>query len=89
MNDRSDLRLSPRIRYRSVGDEGVVVHMDRAEVSVLNTTGLRVLELLKELGSVDAVTEALSREYGVDPNEAAEHVEAFLAEIQGLGLIEE
>jgi hypothetical protein len=79
--NRARLGLNPRVRYRAVGDDGVVVQMDSARVLVLNEVGLRVVELLASGQSVDALAASLVREFDAPAAEVQADLEQFLAEL--------
>ena len=76
------LELSPRIRYRAIDDEGVVVHVDRGEVMVLNAVALRTLQLIGETGSRSAVLGRLVQEYDAPEAVLAADLDSFLGELR-------
>lgn len=74
--------LSPRVRFRAVGDEGVVVHVESGRVIVLNATGLHVVKQLEQGSRTPAqLADSLAAEFAVEPAEAGADVAAFLAEL--------
>jgi hypothetical protein len=50
-------RLAPDVRFRVVGDEGVVVRQDAGEVLVVNGVAARVLELLDPRRRTESASE--------------------------------
>ena len=84
MHDAKDgqvLSLSPEVRYRAVGDEGVVVHIDSGRVIVVNQVGLHIVMQLKNPLTHDQLIESVTTEFDVTPSQAAEDVDSFLSEL--------
>ena len=75
-NCTEPLSLTSRVRWRAVGEDGVVVHLERGRVLVVNEVGLRIVELLGEPGSRTELAKRLSDEFNV----AVEQAESDLAE---------
>lgn len=73
--------LSPRVRYRAVGDEGVVVHLDSARVIVVSEVGLRVLQALTFPSTRDALAALIADEFVVTEHQAREDVDVFLTQL--------
>ncbi len=67
MNDQTVLRRKSDIRFRLVGEEGVVVRQTEAEVLAINDVGARVLELLENEATVGELIAAMTKEYDVEP----------------------
>jgi hypothetical protein len=86
-SENDSLVLHPDVVFRAVGDEGVVVDQRRPEVMVVNHLALRVLQLIQETGSRDAVLAALESEYQVEPTVIAADMDHFLADLRGRGLV--
>lgn len=89
-NEPLDIRYrrTPDLRFRTIGDEGMVVRQRAGEVLVLNDTGIRVLELLDGEISVGALLDILADEYQVETSELRQDIQAYLAELSAAGLIE-
>jgi signal transduction histidine kinase len=85
-NDR--LTLRPQVRFRAIDGEGVIVHTERGVVIVVNTLGLRILELVREQGSRRAVVDRLSAEYDAPETTIAADLDAFLVQLCEQQLIE-
>lgn len=75
-------------RYRTIGDEGVVVRQTAGEVLVLNEIGVRVLELLEGTMPVSGLLNALDAEYEIDRPTLERDVLAYLQELVDAGVIE-
>ena len=73
--------LSPRVRFRAVGDEGVVVHLDSARVIVVSEVGLRILKALSSSTTRDSLVTVITSEYDVEEREAREDVDIFLDQL--------
>lgn len=76
------LVLTPRVRYRAVGEDGVVVHLDNGRVLVVNDVGLRIIELLAEPVSRTAIVARLTEEFEVTVERAEEDLEHYLGELE-------
>ncbi|MBK8170306.1 MAG: PqqD family protein [Sandaracinaceae bacterium] len=82
-------RLSSRCRFRVVGDEGVVVRLDGAEVVALNGIGAAMLELMRDgtrtLGDVAA---CIVERFDVDKLVAEQDASEFARELEEAGIVE-
>ena len=78
------IRLSDRLRYRAVDDEGVLVHLENGRVLVVNEVGLFVVQALgRQAMTVDQLAESVSGAFEVDTGQARVDVEAFLEKLRG------
>lgn len=82
-------RLRPDVRYQPVGDEGVVVRQEAAEVLILNEVGTRILALLDQGLAPTEMIDRLAEEFDADQERLAADLDAFLADLSAAGLIEE
>lgn len=90
-NCRSDetVRLSGRVRYRTVAGEGVMVHLARGRVLVVNQVGLHVVKSLAQRAmTVTELAEAVAHSYGIDLERARQDVVAFLDQLRAEQAIE-
>jgi len=62
----SILKLRTDVRHSRVGDEGVILRQDDAEVLVVNDVAARIVELIDSHRSLDDVIRVLEQEYEVD-----------------------
>lgn len=76
------LSLEPRVRFRAVGDEGVVVHLDSARVIVVNEVGLHVLQALSTPRTRDSLAAMIADDFVVTERRAREDVDVFLAQLE-------
>ncbi len=88
MNDGqlSAVRLDSHIRWRKVGDEGVVLNQDKSEVLVLNTLGIHVIELLGQELNTAQLNQALLPVYDVDQSTLEVDIQCFLHELVETGV---
>jgi PqqD family protein of HPr-rel-A system len=78
------ISLSRRVRYRAVGDEGVLVHMESGRVLVVNEVGLHIVEALgRQAMTIAELAESVVREFEVDAASARADVAVFLQELRG------
>jgi hypothetical protein len=80
-------RRSDRIAYRVIGGEALVMVVDRKELHRLNDVGSRVFELCDGQNSIDAIVDAIVREFVVDVPTARTDVETFITELAATGAI--
>ena len=84
INETTTFRLSSRLRYRAVGDEGVLVHLENARVLVVNETGLHVVQALgRQAMTMTELADSVAREFEVEPDQARADVIAFLDQLRG------
>lgn len=78
------VQLDSRVRYRAVGDEGVLVHLDSGRVIVINEVGLHLVQLLERPVTPEALTQSVAQSFAVSPDQAradiATYLEAMAAE---------
>jgi hypothetical protein len=77
------IALTPRLRYRCVGNEGVLVHLDTARVIVVNEVGLYIVQLLQRPMTRDALVDAIVGEFQVARLQAEQDLTHFLHELAG------
>ena len=83
------VRLSDRLRYRAVADEGVLVHLERGQVLVVNEVGLHLVEALaRQPMTVADLSESVVRAFEVEPDQARADVETFLVQLRAEDAVE-
>ena len=80
-------RLTPQARTRTIGDEGVVVLQDDAEVLIANRSGARMLELCRDGATLAVLTEMLCDEFGAPQTRAEADALAFVGELEASGAL--
>lgn len=88
MTNPDAVHLSPDIRYRTVTPEGVVVHLKRGEVVVVNELGVKILELIEKTGSRSDVIDRLSQTYDAPRDRIEADVQQFCDDMRNHGLLE-
>lgn len=83
----SCVELSEDARFRAMCGEGVVLNQALAEVLVVSPVGLRVLELMRDDGSIAAILTRLHDEYEVDEATLERDVLAFVREMVDAGTL--
>ncbi len=61
------IRVAEDVVFETLGEEMVLLHLDRGIYFGLNPVGTRIWELLTEKGTLGAVLEAMQQEYEADP----------------------
>ena len=82
------LALAPRLRYRAVGEDGVVVHLDSGRVIVVNEVGLYIIQQLKEPMTRRSLIDAIVKEFNVAAPEAEQDLEQYLQELEAEQLLQ-
>jgi Coenzyme PQQ synthesis protein D (PqqD) len=87
----SDRRLcrTTTHRYRKIGDEGVVVLLERGEVMAVNEVGALLLEHWQEERSLESAVDRIITSYAIDREAANGDVAAFADEMIALGVLDE
>ena len=75
------ISLRPRVRYRAVCDDGVLVHLETGRVIVVNEVGLRILDLLQKPIPKTDLAARITEEFDVMPDQAASDLEIFLDQL--------
>lgn len=84
----SVLKRKSDVRFRVVGEEGVVVRQEAAEVLALNGVGARVLELFDRERPLAEVIDRLMEEYEIGRAELESEVCDFVTELTAAGVLE-
>ena len=87
MPENGPLELDADIRFRAVGEEGVVVDQRSSSVLVVNAVALRVMELLREGFSAGAISKRLADEFDAEPQTISDDVGRFLDELRRRRLV--
>ncbi|MCU0290567.1 MAG: PqqD family protein [Thermoanaerobaculaceae bacterium] len=84
------IRLSGRVRFRTVAEEGVLVHLRRGQVIVVSRVGLVIVKALAQgATSAAALAELVAGEFQVELGQARRDVEAFLDQLRAEEVLEE
>ena len=87
------MKLNENFVLRQIVGSWVVVAVGKASVDFngmhrLNETGVLLWNRLKDGASAQELTDALTAEYDVSPEQAAADVDAFLQQLQKAGCLE-
>ena len=88
---RFRLRLDS-VAWSTLGEDTVLVQLDRDEIHVANGTGAVIIQSLREGATVDSLMQSLLDRFEVEPNQARADVEAFvgrLIEVNAVATVEE
>ncbi len=82
------IRLTPRVRYRSVGEDGVLVHLDNGRVIVVNEVGLHIIRQLDTPTTRKALAASIAGNFEASAEQALTDLDAFLSELDAEQAIE-
>jgi hypothetical protein len=85
----SRLRQRSDVRYRQIDGEAVVLRQDAGETLVINEAGSLILDFLAKGRSAAETANALAEAFEVSAEEALADVEAFAAELEAAGILEQ
>ena len=80
--------IPQHVVFRTFVEETVVLNLESGRYHGLNPTAGRMLELLGELGDVDAVAARVADETGESPSRVADDLREFCSSLAERGLIE-
>jgi hypothetical protein len=76
-----------RLAARKVGGEMVILAAEDSNLFVLNAVGTTIWEAADGRTSIDAIADAMSLEYDVDPATARHDVEEFVEALAEAGVL--
>src|ERR1700682_139620 len=83
----TDMKPNPNVLFKRLGDEMVLFHLDTDHFYELNGTAARFWELLHEMSDAEQARERMLEEFGVDPDQLAGEVEAFVTSLRNENLV--
>ena len=86
-NSANNLRLSPQVRHRCVGDEGVLVNLATARVVVVNRVGLAIVEQLAKPIGVDALSDFVAAKFDISNARAKQDTLAYIDALKAEQLV--
>lgn len=86
--DNEQISLTSQVRYRAVGEEGVLVHLENGRVIVVNEVGLFIVQLLGSPKSRKELADAIALEFEVSADQAESDLEQYLAELENEQVLE-
>ena len=81
--------LQPRARFRKVGEDGVVIAMDRDEVVVVNELGAFILSQLQSPTALERIADAVCAEFSVAPSVATDDCRDYLESLIDRGIVQQ
>jgi hypothetical protein len=84
----TDFRVRSDVLARRIGDEIVLVNVERDEIFALNSTGARLWELVNDGRTREEAVSQLTVEFDVTHETAAREADALLATLIRDGLIQ-
>jgi len=78
------LSLSPRVRHRMIGSQGVLVHMEQGRVMVINEVGMRIVEIMQDSSgpvTLKQLTTEITQEYDVGESQVSKDVMLFIEQM--------
>ncbi len=75
------ISLTDQVRFRAVGEDGVLVHLENGRVIVVNEIGLHIVQQLNESKTRVDLTSSIVSEFEVSIEQAETDLDAFLAEL--------
>ena len=79
--DQAILQLSSQVRYRAVGEDGVLVHIVNGRVLVVNEVGLYIVKLLERPMPRNELVTSIAAEFDVSREQAESDLEVYLSEL--------
>ena len=87
--DPEKVQLCSRLRHRTVGDEGVLVHLQNGRVLVVNEVANYCVQALDRQPMTEAeLADLVAREFAVEAAQARVDVTAFLEQMRAEQAIE-
>ena len=75
------ISLTDQVRFRAVGEDGVLVHLESGRVIVVNEVGLYIVQQLKKSRTRSKLISSIVSEFEVSAEQAEADLDAFLAEL--------
>jgi len=80
--------LASQVRYRAVGDDGVLVHLANGRVLVVNEVGLHILKRLDTPRTRAELAASVAEVFDVPGDEAEADLEAYVAALDAEQVLE-
>lgn len=80
---------SNHIELMEMEQEWILVDTEGFTITKINRMGAMILEAVKELRSPEEIVDMIQMNYEVDSNQARQDINAFLQELQRIGIIYE
>ena len=83
------IRQSAQVVSSRLGDVGVLVHLQTNRIFEVNATGLRIWELAGQGRTLGQISDALQREFTVEPERLRTDLLALVAELAREGMVDD
>jgi hypothetical protein len=87
LTSRAVAALAPDVVLQVIGEDALVLKLDRESVFSLNATGARIVQLLDGERTAADVVDVVAAEYGVSPEEISREVLALLGQLAARDLV--
>lgn len=84
---QASLHIADDIVYEVLAGETVILNLATGEYYSLNVTGTRTLQLIEELGDLDAVWATMASEFHVEPEDLGHDLALLVQELLARQLI--
>ena len=81
MKESSKFELQADVRFRVVGDEGVIIRQTDGEVLSVNQLGGEILTLIQQSQNFGEIVAALSRQYNAESQIIIQDTQDYLEEL--------
>lgn len=79
--------LNPDVEFKRLVEGMVLVHLTTNQVYELNSTGVRVWELLGAGAQIEEILNRLTAEFEIEPEQLRQDVDDLLQDLKAEGLI--
>ena len=73
--------LHERVRFRRVGEDGVVVCMHTGKVLVINPVGVHIVDQLSQEKSIDQIIESICNKFDVNNDVASKDLAIYVDQL--------
>ncbi len=78
---QEQLSLTSRIRYRTVDNESVLIHLENDRVIVVNEVGLYIVQQLASPQTRQALADCIASHFDTDAEQAASDLDRYITEL--------
>jgi len=86
--DAMPYQVPDRLLLQAVADEKVILDLDSGTYYTLDAVGARMIDLLRETGSIERAVAGIVAEYEVDELTALDHFTELLEQMARHGLVQ-
>lgn len=82
------LKINKFVVWRRYNDKGIIVHTRKAEMFIVNDTGIRIIELINKKKELREIVNILCMEYSGKKESIKKSVENFINNMRRKGVID-